>query len=108
VVVGDGYPQITALLVPNVETLGAELGERDPALLARDPRAEKRVQEVVETVNRGLAEHERVRRFRLLERELTLHDGELTPTLKVRRKVVLERYRNVVASMYLKTQKIES
>jgi len=107
VVVGDGFPQITALLVPNVETLGVELGERDPALLARDPRAEKRVQQAVDAVNKGLAEHERVRRFRLLERELTLADGELTPTLKVRRKVVLERYRDVVSSMYLKTQKIE-
>lgn len=107
VVVGDGYPQITALLVPNVETLGAELGVHDPAELARDRRAEERIQKALDLVNRGLAEHERVRRFRLLERELSIADGELTPTLKVKRKVVLEKYRGLIASMYLKTQRVE-
>jgi long-chain acyl-CoA synthetase len=107
VVVGDGYPQITALLVPNVETLGAELGVHDQAALARDPRAEERIQKALDQVNSSLAEHERVRRFRLLERELSIADGELTPTLKVKRKVVLEKYRAVIASMYLKTQRVE-
>ncbi len=107
VVVGDGFPQITALLVPNPDTLGAELGIRDPGELARDPRTERRIQRAVEAVNKTLAEHERVRRFRLLERELSIAEGELTPTLKVKRKVVLERYKDLVTSMYLKTQRLD-
>jgi long-chain acyl-CoA synthetase len=56
-------------------------------------------------VNQDLAVHERLRRFHILEREFSLEEGELTPTMKVRRRVVAERYRDVIESMYLKTQR---
>jgi long-chain acyl-CoA synthetase len=107
VAVGDRYPYVTALLVPNHELLGAELGIDDPAALAADPRAEARLQAVVEGVNRKLAEHERIRRFRILPRELTVASGELTPTLKLRRRAIAERYADTIASMYLKSQRLD-
>ena len=107
VAVGDRYPYITALLVPNPEHFAAEHGATDAALLAARPEVEEAIERAVATANRGLAEHERVRRFRLLPRELTIEAGELTPTLKVRRRVVLERYKDLVASMYLKSQRLE-
>jgi long-chain acyl-CoA synthetase len=106
VAVGDRYPYVTALLVPNFELLAAEFGG-DPAALAGDPRLEARLQAAVETVNGRLAEHERIRRFRVLPRELTIAAGELTPTLKLRRRAIGERYADTIASMYLKSQRLD-
>ncbi len=107
VAVGDRYPYVTALLVPNPEYFAAELGESDVGRLAARPEVEDAIEKAVASANRGLAEHERVRRFRLLPRELTIEAGELTPTLKVRRRVVLERYKETIASMYLKSQRLD-
>jgi long-chain acyl-CoA synthetase len=56
-------------------------------------------------VNGELAIHERIRRFTVLTRELSLEEGELTPTMKVRRRIVAERYGSLIEQMYLKTQR---
>ena len=106
VVVGDGYPYLNALVVPNYAEPPPPFEELDPDELRRDPRFRDTIQRVLDGVNERLPAHERVRRFRLLERELTIQEGEITPTLKVRRKIVNERYRDVIASMYLKSQRI--
>jgi long-chain acyl-CoA synthetase len=83
------------------------LGVADPAALAGDPRVAARLEGAVEKVNRRLAEHERIRRFRVLPRELTIAAGELTPTLKLRRRAITERYAETIASMYLKSQRLD-
>jgi len=106
VVVGDGYPYLNALIVPNYAEPPAPFTEMEPSELRQDPRLRELVQGVLDRANERLPTHERVRRFRLLERELTLEEGEITPTLKVRRKIVNERYRDVIASMYLKSQRV--
>jgi long-chain acyl-CoA synthetase len=59
----------------------------------------------VKLVNSELATHERIRRFTVLSRELSLEEGEITPTMKVRRRVVAERYARQIEQMYLKTQR---
>jgi long-chain acyl-CoA synthetase len=51
-------------------------------------------------LTKDLARYEQIKRFDLLARELSQDEGELTPTLKVRRKVVLQRYANVIAKLY--------
>ncbi|HVS15253.1 MAG TPA: long-chain fatty acid--CoA ligase [Thermoanaerobaculia bacterium] len=106
IVVGDGYPYVTALLVPRLEELPAELEPRDVEEAVADERVRALVEEAVAAVNRSLADHERIRNWRLLARELTIEEGEITPTLKVRRRVVLERHGELISSMYLKTQKL--
>jgi len=110
VVVGDKYPYLTALIVPNFENIETALAELGFAGLSRPEmtahrETERLVGEAVNAVNRELAVHERLRRFSLLAREFSLEEGELTPTMKVRRRVVAERYRDQIGRMYLKTQR---
>ena len=110
VVIGDKYPYLTALIVPNFENLEAYLAEHGAAglpreAIARDERTDRLIGDAIKLVNKELALHERVRRYSVLTREFSLEEGELTPTMKVRRRVVGERYREVIEGMYLKTQR---
>lgn len=105
VVIGEGKPFLTALVVPDFETL------KDYAKQNRfEYRNEKellhldkiyRVFEMeIKRINKELAQHEHIRKFRLLEKPFTIEEGELTPTLKVKRKVVEEKYKNLIEQMY--------
>jgi len=87
--------------------LPEELQGLSPEERAVHPRLLEPIEKAVKEVNRLLADHERIRRWKLLPRELTLEAGEVTPTLKIKRRVVLERYKELVASMYLKSQRVE-
>jgi len=51
-------------------------------------------------LQKDLSNYERVRRFAILEKPLSIEDGEITPTMKIRRKVVEERYRDLIEGMY--------
>jgi long-chain acyl-CoA synthetase len=103
VVVGDGRPYVVALLVPNFERLQARLGALSPRQLIEHPETRKAIEKILRPLNASLPEHERVRRFHLLERELSIEDGELTPTLKIRRKVIAQRYAEPIAALYPKS-----
>lgn len=110
VVIGDRYPYLTALVVPNFENLESYFAEKGLSGLSREEMAQhedthRLVAEAVKKVNQELASHERIRRFRVLSREFSLEQGELTPTMKVRRRVVAERYHDLIEEMYLKTQR---
>jgi long-chain acyl-CoA synthetase len=59
------------------------------------------VGKVVKRVNQHLAPFEQIKRFRILDRELSIENGELTPTMKVRRTQVLENFRSEVNELYL-------
>ncbi len=109
VLIGDNLPYLTALVVPNFENLEAYYAERgEPGLdhgeMARREETHRLIEEAIREVNADLAQHEKVRRFTVLDREFSLAEGEITPTLKVRRRVVAERYRDLIEGMYLKTQ----
>ena len=99
--IGDERPFVTALIVPDweaVRTLHGIAG--DPDALVDDPRVRAVVQERVDALNRGLAGFESVRAFTLLPRPFCEANGELTPTLKPRRRVIAQRYREVIDGMY--------
>ena len=106
-VYGDRRKYLTALITLSPEELAAwaaqkGLEERDGEALARHPEVEKRIRESVEEVNRGLASFEQVKKFVLLGKDFSQETGELTPTLKVRRKVVVEKYGRLLDALYEK------
>ncbi len=104
--VADGRRFPAALIVPEAAALAREAGEPPPgddaaarALVAR-PEVVSRFQRIVDDVNRPLAHFEQIKRFALLPRAFTIAAGELTPTLKVRRSVIEERYRAEIDGLY--------
>lgn len=105
VVVGDGRPFVAALIVLDEEQLlplsdREGFGCRSYADLSVHPRVRQIVQQHVDATNEDLSRHERVLRFAILPRPLTQAAGELTPTRKVRRAIVEERYAALVERMY--------
>jgi long-chain acyl-CoA synthetase len=68
--------------------------------LAKSPEVEKLVSGEVDTVNATLTHVEAIKKFRVLERPLNRDEGELTPTLKVRRKIVEQKYSDLIEAMY--------
>ena len=106
VVVGTGRKQPVALIVPEWESLKqalAEAGEetsKDRDALSKDPAAIKIVQKDIARLTGELADYERIRRVALLPNEFTIDAGELTPTLKVKRKVIDERYGDIIEELY--------
>src|SRR5689334_3086881 len=106
VVVGTGRKQPVALIVPDWESLNNALdaeGEnapRDHVELSKFPAAIKIVQKDVSRLTAELVDYERIRRVALLPHEFTIDGGELTPTLKVKRKVIDERYGELIEDLY--------
>jgi long-chain acyl-CoA synthetase len=87
-----------AALESQARAAGIEIGDRDE--LVRDRRVRALVRREIDARSRSLAAWERIRRFALLGRELTLADAEMTPTLKVRRQKVAEGWADVIESLY--------
>lgn len=69
-------------------------------MLATHPVVVREVEEAVERLNAGRAPAERIRAWRILPRELTVAGGELTPTSKAKRSIVIERFDELVDEMY--------
>jgi len=103
-VVGDRRPYPAALITLDPAELASWAAghgvDGDPEALARDERVNELVQEVVDDVNRDRSRFEQLKRFTVLPHDFTIEGGELTPTLKVRRRVVLERYADEVEQLY--------
>jgi long-chain acyl-CoA synthetase len=105
VVFGDRRQYLTAVLTIDAdeaaalaEKVGAETA--DPAALATDPAVRKELQAAVDETNKRFARIEQIKRFAVLERDLDQEHEELTPTLKVKRNVVYERYADVFKGLY--------
>ncbi|HRS15606.1 MAG TPA: long-chain fatty acid--CoA ligase [Thermoanaerobaculaceae bacterium] len=110
VLIGDKFPYLVALIVPNFENLEQHLLEQgvkglDRLGMAEHPRTQAAIGAVIKALNAEVPMHERIRRFSVLAREFSLEEGELTPTMKVRRRVIAERYHDRIEAMYLKTQR---
>jgi long-chain acyl-CoA synthetase len=106
VVIGAGRKQPAALIVPDWEALAEAMRKngaeppRSRAELSRAPDAVKLVQREIIQLTTELADYERVRRIALLPEEFTIDGGELTPTLKVKRRIVDEKYSALIDELY--------
>ncbi|HSK64456.1 MAG TPA: long-chain fatty acid--CoA ligase, partial [Pyrinomonadaceae bacterium] len=107
VVVGAGRKQPAALIVPDWESLNEALKEageqsapQDRDVLSKYPPAIKIVQRDIAHLTASLTDYERIRRVALLPNEFTIDGGELTPTLKVKRRVIDERFGSLIDELY--------
>jgi long-chain acyl-CoA synthetase len=103
VLVGDGRRYCVALIVPSFESLKAALGKplpEDLDELNNDPQVRSLIQTAVDEVNADLGSWEQIKRFYLLPRELSQETGELTPSLKVKRRVVEDKFQRAIDTMY--------
>jgi long-chain acyl-CoA synthetase len=105
VVYGDRRPYLTAIVTLDPEEIAGfvkanDLGTTDIAELARNDKVRAMVQETLDDVNAKVARVEQVKKFTILDHDLTQETGELTPTLKVKRNIVYEKYADVFDAMY--------
>ena len=108
VVYGDRRPYLVAMLTLDRDE-SVKLAERfgiatDPVTIATDPRVHAELEKEVDRVNRTFARIEQVKRFAILGHDLTQADGELTPTMKVKRAIVYDKYGDVFAELYEQRQ----
>ena len=103
-VFGDDRPYLVATLTLDhdwIGSLAAWLGiEPDLAQMANNDRVHARLAREVDRVNERFARVEQVKRFVILDREITQETGELTPTQKAKRAVVYSRFKDVIDSLY--------
>jgi long-chain acyl-CoA synthetase len=105
VVLGDKRKYCTAFIVPNEENLKnfAEKNNityKDPDDLHSKPAIQQLFRNEIDKLSGDLASYETIKKFQLLKEPFSIESGELTPTLKVKRNVVEQRYKNLIDAMY--------
>ena len=104
-IVAEGKPFVSALIVPNFETLQEELTALDVtftnwAEVVKHPKVIEFYQKKVAGFQQSLSGFEKVKKFALLPAEFEISSGEITPTLKIKRNIVLQKYADVIQQLY--------
>ncbi len=97
VVLGDAMDACVALIIPNFEMVRAELGVGEDVLLSGSDEARKLIKREIDKTNKTLAPFEMVKKHAILDQPFSQESGEMTPTLKVKRKVVKEKFADVIS-----------
>ena len=102
---GDKRNYLTALVTLNQDELSKyakahQISYRDWADLISKKEVEELVKKIVEEKNKSLASYETIKKFKILQQDFTVESGELTPTLKVKRKFCTEKYKSILETMY--------
>jgi long-chain acyl-CoA synthetase len=105
VLIGDQRNFLTALIVPNFDSLARwagykKISYKSPGELIKNPQVIAKIGSRVERVNEHLSSYERIKKIALIEQEMTLEGGQLTPSLKVKRRVVNQMYSALIEGMY--------
>ena len=103
VVIGDRRKYCVGLIVPAFEALELALGHELPIDLTElndNPQVRSLYQAAIDGVNQDLGSWETIKRFYLLPAELSQETGELTPTLKLKRRIIDDKYKEIIDSMY--------
>ena len=104
-VIGENEKQVAAIISPNFNTLHYwalkyKLHYRDNGVLIGLPQVQEKMKKILETYNKELAPHEQIKQFRLVTDEWTTANGLLSPTLKLRRAPLMEKYKDIIADIY--------
>ena len=105
-VIGDGYKFISALIYPNWDILKKEAlarglnTERSTSELAQDHEVRRLLHAHIEQAQVSIANYEMIKRFTILAEPFSMENGELTPTLKIKRNVVYKHYAQAISDMY--------
>jgi long-chain acyl-CoA synthetase len=104
-VIGDNRAYPAALIIPNFEHLKNWCSVKHVAFVSREkviqnPRIIRRIKKEVEQFNQDLGKPEKIKKFRLLAADWSMDNGELSPTLKLRRKYIQEKYKQVIEETY--------
>ncbi len=100
---GDKRKFLSALVTLNEENArkwASENGVPAGAALHEDPRVRARIQKAIDALNARQSSYSTIKRFAIVPRDFTQESGELTPTLKVKRKVVTQNYKDLLDSFY--------
>jgi long-chain acyl-CoA synthetase len=105
VLIGDQRKYISALLVPNFASLERWAGFKkldytSHADLVQNPLVKAKLMSRVEKVNATLSSYERIKKIAVLDQELTFENGALTPSLKIKRRVVNQMFDGLIDSLY--------
>jgi long-chain acyl-CoA synthetase len=105
VVIGDKRPYLSVIIMIDLENVEKFAQDRDVpfsnyASLTRAPQVQSLIQAEIDKVNTKFARVEQIKQFRLLDTQLTAEDDELTPTMKLKRKFVENKYKDLIDSMY--------
>jgi long-chain acyl-CoA synthetase len=107
VLVGDKRKTVGALIVPTFKALqdwvkerGMDVQPEDRSTLVRHPEVLRLIRSELERLSGDRADFEKIHRFVLLDHEFTVESGEMTPTLKVRRSVILEKHKDLIEALY--------
>ena len=106
-VVGDGEKMPAALIQPNFEFIqdwasrkNIDLGDGTPAAISRNKMVQDRIQEEVDFYNQKFGKWERVKTFELTPEAWTVEDEHLTPTMKLKRRIIREKYKDLYEKLY--------
>ena len=104
-VIGENEKQVAAIISPNFNTLHYwalkyKLHYRDNAELINLPQTHDKMRKVLDVFNKNLAPHEQIKQFRLVTDEWTPNNGLLSPTLKLRRGPLMDKYKDIIAEIY--------
>ena len=107
--VGDRRPYIVALLVPDLDALKLRAptvkpGEASLEDIVGLPHVVRLFGDIVDNVNEELARHEQIKRWAILPTQFSIASGELTPTLKLKRRVVVEHWSSVIDQLYTSSE----
>jgi long-chain acyl-CoA synthetase len=106
VLIGDKRMFLSALIVPDYEALkefadAHKIPYKNESDLTNNEQIYKLIEDDMAKLQKSLANYERVRKFALLDKPFTIETGEITPSLKIKRKVVEEKYNYLIEKMYL-------
>ncbi|MBU1862467.1 MAG: long-chain fatty acid--CoA ligase [Candidatus Omnitrophica bacterium] len=102
---GDGEKYLSALIVPDLDQLEQfarqhQISYNSPSELISKKEMYRLMRERIERVNKELTDYEKIKKFALLSEEFSQDKGELTPTLKIKRNVIMTRYKNTINKLY--------